>query len=110
MKTELEQMEKNKTADEINLFSIVINEWRDGLERESGLGIVTSVPQSDGLCWVVRILKDKEGYFLCPTCECRFTKVLRLTDKKIEDLSIKFVDIPKTEKPIDRVKAISKPA
>lgn len=104
-------MKENKTATaEIKLFSIVLNDWRGTYEREIGLGIVTSIPQSDGLCWVSKIENDEDGYFIIPRAECRHISKLVLSDKNIEDISIKFIEKEKKSIPIYRVKAFSRPS
>ena len=75
----------------ISYFSIVENEWREQYDREWGLGIVVSVPQSDdGDVWVARILKDKDGYFIIPELVLRSIKWLKLTDFVIGDIPIKL--------------------
>jgi len=79
-----------KTSKKIGLFSIVLNDWREQYSRESGLGIVTSVPDLDGLAWVSKIEKDDNGYFIVPIAELRFISKLTLTDKTITNIGIEF--------------------
>jgi hypothetical protein len=79
------KMEKKK----IGFLSIVENEWREAYDREWGLALVVSTP-NDGRCWVVKILKDDEGYFIAPENAYRSVSKLRSTNYQLTDLSIKF--------------------
>lgn len=69
-------------------FQIVENEWREGYDREWGLGLVTSVDQGDGYVWVTKIEKDDDGHYLSPEAVYRNKSRLRTTNKVIADITV----------------------
>lgn len=73
---------------EVRFFQIVENEWREGYDREWGLGLVTSVDQGDGCVWITKIEKDGKGYYLAPEAVFRNKSKLRMTNKVIADIPV----------------------
>lgn len=80
---------KNNNQEEINYLDIVQNEWREAYDREWGLGIVLSVVNDDH-CWVGKIEKDEDGYFLTNQADYRHVSSLMKTDKQTTEVSIKI--------------------
>lgn len=76
--------------DKVRFFQIVENEWREGYDREWGLGIVTSVDQGDGYVWVTKICSDKDGLYLAPEAVYRNKSRLRQANKVVDDISIEL--------------------
>ena len=74
--------------EDVKFFQVVENEWREGYDREWGLGLITSVDQGNGNVWVTKIEKDDDGYYLAPEAVYRNKSKLRVTNKVIADITI----------------------